>query len=179
MIDVFAPTSRHLKGERSILRRVAAGDRDEFVLLAKDSEELHADWIRLPKTANEFDEYLARYDEETGVSTVVCRATTGEIAGFINISEIVRGPYLRATVGYGVFAPSEKQGYMTEGLKLAIQLAFDELGLHRLEADIQPGNLRSKQLVERVGFHREGLSPGFVLISGTWRDHERWAVTAG
>jgi ribosomal-protein-alanine N-acetyltransferase len=96
----------------------------------------------------------------------------------VNISEIIPSPHLRATVGYGVFAPSARQGYMTEGLTLIQRLAFGELGLHRLEADIQPDNYRSKRLVERVGFTREGVSPRFVLIDGTWRDHERWALVA-
>ncbi|MFG2526168.1 GNAT family N-acetyltransferase [Streptomyces sp. NPDC048527] len=67
---------------------------------------------------------------------------------------------------------------MTEGLDLVIRFAFADLGLHRLEANIQPANTASLKLVARLGFRREGHSPSFQLIDGVWQDHERWAITS-
>ena len=67
---------------------------------------------------------------------------------------------------------------MTEALAAAAAFAFGELGLHRLEANIQPGNAASLALVKRVGFHKEGFSPRYLRIDGDWRDHERWALIA-
>ncbi len=61
---------------------------------------------------------------------------------------------------------------------MAIELAFKELGLHRLEANIQPGNLASIALVKRLGFKQEGYSQRYLKIGGEWRDHERWALLA-
>lgn len=68
---------------------------------------------------------------------------------------------------------------MSEGLRLVVRFAFTELGLHRLEANIQPANVASLNLVKRLGFRREGYSPGFQRVNGVWQDHERWALTAG
>ncbi|MFJ7948779.1 GNAT family N-acetyltransferase, partial [Streptomyces sp. NPDC096354] len=65
-----------------------------------------------------------------------------------------------------------------KALRLVIQFAFTDLGLHRLEANIQPENTASLKLVQRLGFRREGYSAGFQHINGTWQDHERWALTA-
>ena len=67
---------------------------------------------------------------------------------------------------------------MTEAVRLATAHAFEALGLHRLEANIQPGNLRSIALVKRLGFRLEGFSPRYLRMGGEWRDHERWALLA-
>jgi len=74
--------------------------------------------------------------------------------------------------------PFAGEGYMSEGLRLVARHAFGKLGLHRLEANIQPGNRASIRLVRGGGFRREGFSPRYLKIFGRWRDHERWALTA-
>ena len=67
---------------------------------------------------------------------------------------------------------------MTEAVRLTIAHAFAEIGLHRLEANIQPANRRSIALAKRVGFRKEGFSPRYLKIGGSWCDHERWALLA-
>jgi ribosomal-protein-alanine N-acetyltransferase len=96
----------------------------------------------------------------------------------INLNHIVRGTFQNASLGYYVGLPYQGNGYMQQGLEQLMRLAFTTLGLHRLEANIQPDNERSKKLVEACGFHCEGLSEGFLFIDGQWRDHERWSACA-
>lgn len=166
------------EGDRVFLRRLEQRDEAEFTQLARASAELYGPWIAAPTTAAEFGIYLARFDRVVAEAFVVCLRETGGMAGFANLNDIMRGVYQKATLGYGGFVPSVRRGYMTEGIGLVLSFAFKELGLHRVEADIQPGNGASQKLVRKLGFRQEGFSPGLILIRGEWRDHERWAITA-
>jgi len=96
----------------------------------------------------------------------------------LSFSEIVRGAFKSAYLGYYAFAPLAGHGYMTEGLALALDLAWRRLKLHRVEVNVQPTNRRSLALVARLGFTREGFSRRYVKIGGRWRDHVRYAMLA-
>ncbi len=165
------------QGRRVALRRITKHDREEFLGLVESSRALHRRWIVLPTTPDEFDDYLSRFDRHSADGFVICLAKRRSMVGFANLNEIVRGAYQRGLIGYGAFAPSAGSGYMTEGVDLLLDYAFTDLGLHRLEADIQPGNIPSLKLVRRLRFRKEGYSPAFICIRGKWMDHERWAIT--
>lgn len=164
--------------ERIVIRQLTLGDREDFIELVRLSEEFLHPWVYLPSTASKFDEYIKRFDGETGEAMLICTREHGDIVGAVSISNIVREPYQRGILGYNAFASSAGQGYVPEGLRLVFRFAFADLGLHRLEADIQPGNDRSLRLARKVGLRREGYSPGFIHIRGAWKDHERWAITS-
>lgn len=109
---------------------------------------------------------------------MVCRNEDRAMTGVVNASQIFMGSFRSAYLGFYSFAPFMGEGYMTEGLGLAVRYSFEVMGLHRLEANIQPGNEASIALVRRCGFRREGISPRYLQIGGRWRDHERWAILA-
>lgn len=153
-------------------------DQDEFCSLVQASAELHQPWMQLPATAQEFQAWMRRFDDGTNRGFLIRIRETGVAAGMININSIIRGRYQGASLGYAAFASSAGQGYMTEGLTVSLEHAFNDLRLHRLEANIQSANKASLALVQRLGFHYEGLSPAYLFINGAWRDHERWAITA-
>lgn len=125
------------------LRPLTLSDQDEFRMLVQASSELHLPWMQLPATAEEFQVWMRRFDDGTNLGFLVRVRETGAAAGTVNINLIIRGRYQGASLGYAAFAPSAGHGYMTEGLVATLQHAFTDLRLHRLEASIQPANLRS------------------------------------
>ena len=165
------------KGRRVYLRAPRESDRDEFVRLARASRRLHRPWVYAPETARQYDAYLVRARVASERCFLVVARDDESLVGVYNLSQIARGFFQSAYLGYYGFAPSIGKGLMAEGLELVLRRTFRHLKLHRLEANIQPDNERSRLLVERAGFHYEGYSPRYLKIGGRWRDHERWAIT--
>jgi ribosomal-protein-alanine N-acetyltransferase len=163
-----------VEDEHVRLVRLTRHDQERYLAAVHASRALHHPWIALPDTPVRFAEHLRRSEREDQCNTLV-ETPAGELAGFININNIVRGALLSGFLGYGAFAGFEGRGLMTHGLTLLCEHAFGELGLHRLEANIQPGNEPSRALARRCGFRQEGFSPGYLRVNGAWRDHERWA----
>lgn len=163
-------------GSRVFLREVTSQDKAEFLALMRCSRHLHEPWISPPITDSAFRGYLDRAQSHDHEAQLICRSEDRAIVGVININNIVRGSFLSASLGYYVGAPYAGNGYMREGLELLKDYAFHELGLHRLEANIQPENEKSISLVRQCGFEREGMSKAFLYIAGGWRDHERWTT---
>ncbi len=89
----------------------------------------------------------------------------------INLSNIVRGPFAAAHLGYSVDAQEQGQGVGTEAVGAVVQYAFKTLRLHRVMANYQPSNERSARLLRRLGFVPEGFARDYLYIAGAWRDH--------
>ncbi len=165
-------------GERTFLRRGHDRDAQEFVELIRASRELHQPWSFPPTEAEDFRGLLDRTRSDDFELLLLCRRGDGVIIGFFNLSQIFRGPFMNAYLGYAVGQPFAGQGYMAEGIGLVLRHAFETLRLHRLEANIQPANAASIGLARHAGFRLEGFSPRYLKIDGHWRDHERWAILA-
>ncbi len=162
---------------RVYLRAPHPSDEDEFIGLMRRSREFHQPWASAPTEPERFAAYLtdaARADFE---AMLLCRTEDRAIVGFFNLSQIVRRSLQSAYLGYAVGAPYAGSGYMREGMTLVLRRAFVDLRLHRVEANIQPGNQASIALAVGAGLVREGFSPRYLRINGMWRDHERWALT--
>jgi ribosomal-protein-alanine N-acetyltransferase len=154
----------------------STSDADEFIVQVRNSRVLHRPWIDIPDSAARFAAYLERAARNDQAAYLIRHHACGELVGFVNINNIVRGALQSGFLGYGAFASHAGRGLMTEGLRAVIDRAFGELGLHRLEANIQPDNGRSIELVKRLGFEHEGFSRRYLRVDGDWRDHERWAL---
>jgi len=165
-------------GARIYLRRAAVTDQHEFLAAVRASGALHRPWTSPSATPQRFRAYLKRMRQPENRGVLVCERGTGALVGVINLSNIVLGPFRSAYLGYYAFSGFERRGLMREGLNAVVQHAFKSMKLHRLEANIQPGNAASLALVRSCGFSKEGYSPRYLKIGGRWRDHERWAILA-
>jgi [ribosomal protein S5]-alanine N-acetyltransferase len=163
---------------RILLREPALSDQREFLALAKASRAFHSSWISAPDTPAQFRAYLACMSHPENAAFLVCLRGSGQIVGVINLTHIVRGVFRSGYLGFYAFSGFERKGLMHDGLRAVVRHAFDKLKLHRLEANIQPGNVASIALVTACGFSKEGYSPRYLKIGGRWRDHERWAILA-
>jgi ribosomal-protein-alanine N-acetyltransferase len=165
--DVMSPEPR----PRVSLRRVTHADRDAFLAMARLSLDLHRPWVTSPTTPEAFDRYLARFDGVRAIGHVLVLADA--LVGFVNLNDIGDDG---AMIGFGVFAPAMGRGCMREGLDLALRLAFHDLGLPRVSADVQPSNVPCVRLLKGAGFT---LHPGrstVIHVGGADRLHERWSL---
>jgi ribosomal-protein-alanine N-acetyltransferase len=167
-----------LVSSRVGIRRPTIADADEFLALVHASRDLHHPWVEPPSTREQFEAYLKTRQSPGDDGFLICDKTSNAILGVVNLNVIVRGHFDSAYLGYYIGASFTGQGFMTQGLQLVAQFAFTQIGLHRLEANIQPANTASIALVRKLGFRQEGFSPGYLKILGEWRDHERWALLA-
>lgn len=179
------PTTTLLHGARVYLRRPRRRDAAAFIAAALASRRLHGRWVQPPATAEAYAYYAGRFghrrvadERRQHIGLLVFRRDDDALVGAFTIGDIVRGALSGAYLGYFAFAPHAGRGYMTEAMELVLRHAFVDLGLHRLEANVQPANLRSLALAERAGFVREGYSRRYLRIAGRWRDHVRCALLA-
>lgn len=178
---------RHLRTARLLLRPLTLADLPEYVRFRTVSAAHLRPWEPLPPADKTVDEYArfvieqaeARAAADQGARFVAIWCPTdgaadGPIAGLFNLNNIVRGVFQNADAGWSVSAEFIGRGVATEGVHGLLTLAFAPaprgLGLHRVQANIDPSNIRSLRVAEKCGFRREGLARRMLCINGEWRD---------
>jgi len=155
-----------------------SADEAELLAMNRSSERFHRPWAHPPQEADGFRELLERDAREDCEVFLVRRESDDALVGVFVLSQIFRKAFQSAYLGYYGSREHGGNGYMREGLALVLDQSFGSLGLHRVEANIQPGNHASLALARAAGFRREGFSPRYLKIGGRWRDHERLAILA-
>jgi ribosomal-protein-alanine N-acetyltransferase len=102
----------------------------------------------------------------------------GDFAGEVNITNIQRGPFQNAYVGYWIDQKHAGQSYTPEGVVVVTKFAFEQLALHRLQISIIPRNAASRRVMAKVGYRQEGVAQRYLEINGEWEDHVRYAITS-
>lgn len=95
--------------------------------------------------------------------------------GTVELFHVERGPLQSAWIGYSLDYNYQGLGYMTYALGYVLNVAFQRLQLHRIEAGAMPKNKASIKVLEKNGFMKEGLSHKNVKINGVWEDHFLYA----
>ncbi len=167
-----------LEGFRTRIHRPVAADEEAFLAAMRDSVGLHYPWVSAPRDHAGWQRYMARLERDNEAGFLVKRIADGVICGVVNLNIITYEALCSSYVSYFGVSGQVEKGYMKEAMLQVIDFAFGNMGLHRLEANIQPQNLASIALARSVGFQYEGYSPRYLKINGQWCDHERWAILA-
>ncbi len=176
-----------LTTERLLLRVPTERDAGAMARFVTDNRDHFAPWDPL----REDDYYTAAFWKHA-LSTGVARVREGSqlqfviteqggansnVIGQITLSSITRGVFQAGYLGYGLDHRHTGKGYMTEALRATIDYFFDEMNLHRIMANTMPSNERSRRVLDRLGFEREGLAKDYLLLAGEWEDHDLMALT--
>lgn len=177
----------HAVGERVWVSPVRREDLDPYRRAVERSRARLSRWN--PVNPDDLATHLGA--QSRGHRTFVIRARRPEgdhdIVGKVNVTNVVHGRFLSAAMGYDAYDPYAGRGLFAEGMRLVVGLAFAPephgMGLHRLEASVQPGNVVSAGLLRSVGFRHEGYTPRMLWLADgsgreAWRDHDRYAMTA-
>jgi [ribosomal protein S5]-alanine N-acetyltransferase len=177
------------KTPRMILRPFSEQDRAEFVRVYAISRTLFEPWMPATLWDQPLDQLFDRQLErclaglrEGNQVKLVGLGDDHRIAGFFSLSEIVRGVFQNAYASWSVSADQAGTGLGTEGVQALLDFAFSPapqgLGLHRVQANVIPGNRASIRVAEKVGFRYEGMAKGYLKIAGQWQDHAMYAKLA-
>lgn len=163
-------------------RLVALEDAPPLAELLRRNREFLAPWepirpddyFTVDGQRRAIQEALERCENGTGVAHVIL--DRGDIVGRVTLSNIVRGPFQSCSLGYFVGSAHNGRGLATAAVRDIIRVAFDELGLHRIEAGTLVHNVASQRVLERNGFVRFGVAPAYLNIAGRWQDHALYQV---
>ncbi len=179
-----------IRTARLLLRALEESDRAEFVRCHAVNNDHFGPWWPAPPPGQTderlFEAQLARAAEgrERGTDVRLVGFTDdGRMAALVNLSQIFRGPFENAYAGWSVSVECAGRGIATEAVTALLDLAFAPapcgVGLHRVQANIMPSNVRSVRVAEKCGFRREGLAKDYLKIAGAWQDHFMYAKLAG
>ena len=161
---------------RVYLERPGPRRERDFLDGCHRSRALHRGVVTAGATPADYRNYLALAARPSQQSFFVVAADSRELAGVVNILDVTREAAPAGRLAYFAFVPHAGSGLMREGVSQVIDVAFHELGLVRLRADIQATNRRSCAFAERLGFRRHGGSRVLLKISSRWREHESWLL---
>ena len=180
------PTELH--GRRVTLRPLHASDFEEW----REVRRRCADWLTkweaqptpgAPDVVEDPRAFAARCgardrERQMGTGFGFGVYVDGRFGGEINLSNIQRGSFQNAYIGYWIDQALAGQSYTPEAAVVLFRFAFEDLELHRLQISIIPRNQASRRVAEKLELRDEGVAVRYLKINGVWEDHIRYAITA-
>lgn len=115
---------------------------------------------------------ISEYEERTAFRFYILSVEQPEkIIGIIGLNNVVWGAFCSAFLGYKLDKDFVNKGYMSMAVGMLTKYTFEELGLHRIEANVMPKNKASLRVLEKNHFVNEGISKYYLNINGVWEDH--------
>ena len=149
-----------LEMPRLRLRPYRADDAQAMFALYSDPRVMRywsfPPWVELAQARAYLDHARAGMDSGEIFPWAIADGPSDQLIGALTLFSL-HVEQRRAEIGYSLSPESQGRGLAEEALRGALQFAFAQLGLRRMEADIDPRNIASCRLVERLGFQREGL----------------------
>jgi ribosomal-protein-alanine N-acetyltransferase len=175
-----------LRGGRVFLRTPQMSDQASWSALRGRSRQFLEPWEPLwahdELTRSAFRHRVRRawrdIEDDAAYPFLVFTQKGSLLCGGLTLSNVKRGVAQTATLGYWVGAPFARRGYMSDAVSTVLPFAFDQLGLHRLEAACLPHNEASVRLLKSTGFSQEGFARRYLKINGEWHDHLLFAILA-
>ncbi len=167
------------------LNPLVDSDADEFLQLYQANRVFLGPWV--PTVDDEFFtlagqtsnllRMMALRETDQAYGYGIRLVENNQLVGRITLSNVVRGAWESATLGYWVSQTSNRRGIATSAVALVLDLAFDVLELHRVQAAVMPYNAGSLRVIEKTGFLYEGYAPYYLRIAGRWQDHNIYSMT--
>ena len=166
------------------IRPLEPADAHDLLQLQMDNKEFFEtyspprsdDYYTIQAQEDLIRKYQERAEKDLGYEFGIFIKADDHLIGTISLFHIMRSALQSAFIGYSLDQAHNGKGYMTEAVKLAVNFAFEKLHLHRIEAGVMPHNIGSIRVLEKAGFHKEGLAIKNVKINGKWEDHQVLAL---
>lgn len=168
-----------LKTHRLILQKLGTVDAEELLRYQIENRQHLQPWE--PLRTDEFytfrtiekriENIVQQMSEENSLHLLIRSPENEAVIGECNFTNIVRGCFQACHLGFSIAANAQGKGLMYEALERSIEYIFGAYGLHRVMANYRPENVRSAQLVQRLGFRIEGAARAYLKINGSWADH--------
>lgn len=181
---LLSPPQVKLEGDQVFLRPPNPRDWKEWSELRAENRSFLTPWEPTwPADALTRAAFLRRvrrqaadWREDEAYAFLTFQRAGERMVGGIGLSNVRRGVAQMGTLGYWVGQHFARRGYTTEAVRLVLMFAFQQLGLHRVEAATLPGNVASQGLLNNVGFRKEGYAKAYLRIDGYWADHVMFAM---
>lgn len=173
-----------IEGHSIYLRPLTVSDAHDSLRLQKDNRGFFEQFSMIREhsfyTLESQVEKIQRHEENRKNDEEyyfgLFQKENNKLIGTISLFQVLRGSLQSAFIGYFLDQHHNGKGYATEAVKVLVGYAFEELHLHRIEAGVMPRNLPSQRVLEKAGFHREGIARKNVNINGIWEDHQVLAI---